>query len=446
MRWIVILKYFLLSRFTRTFLIMTIVFSVFISIAYLSILKILPLNLIIVNLRTTTAEFVTFFSIFSVFSSVVQKADYDFLLVAPLKKETISILYLIASALIGGLFFVSLSLIFLFLYTFPYSIISTLSFVIFGISVSSLSLIRKKVYVIIPTIILVWLPFLHVYYSPTALLFGKVIYGSLSSFLYSIPVLYLSFRKPDLHLSVPSKSLTTTIIKGDFRGGIDFIKSFYLRYYEFVWGYGSAFSGRRLFFYVTPLYKAFTISSLLALLYYSLVKIINPVEYNGIIAPNVLVLAFLSTTGIYSLSQERPWITFISLDIGTYLSRKVLIKTLQTGLLSLPFLVTDYFLGALSMGLALFFGVSLGYFLTSYISSKYNPIQFRGEVYNYRAGSGMLLVIFVDYLCIGITSVSGITIVSSLIYGFLSFLVILFLSRRKEWEKIGLGLIEKGFV
>lgn len=175
-------------------------------------------------------------------------------------------------------------------------------------------------------------------------------------------------------------------------------------------------------------------------------KIINPVEYNGIIAPNVLVLAFLSTTGIYSLSQERPWITFISLDIGTYLSRKVLIKTLQTGLLSLPFLVTDYFLGALSMGLALFFGVSLGYFLTSYISSKYNPIQFRGEVYNYRAGSGMLLVIFVDYLCIGITSVSGITIVSSLIYGFFSFLVILFLSRRKEWEKIGLGLIEKGFV
>ena len=436
-----ILKFFILSRFTKGFILLTLAFSLLMLLFYLVASKlVLALNLI-PQLRLNVLEFMTFFLIFNIFSSIVQKADFDFLLTSPIKRSTLVLVYMLGSLLVSGSYFIVLSTVTLYLYKPPLSYLAFISLSLFGLSVNALTIARNKLPIILFLIFLVWLPYLHVYYSPTSLFFNHFVEGVVSSLLLSSFLFYYSVSKAELQLS-ESKGRRRYRRLVNKKG----IVSYMLSTYEFVWGYGTAFSGRRLFFYVVPFYEAFSISLAFSLVYLLIEVLLRPPFYSGIVAPNVLIVAFLSTTGIYSLSQERPWLTFMSLEPKRYLALKITIKTIQTGLLSLPFSLADIALGKTSMGLSLLGGVLLGYLLTSVLMSKLNPIQFRAEVYNYRASSGMILVIIADYVVITLTVILGLSLISSTFY-LLSSLVLIAITylNRKMWEKIGFNLVEKGF-
>ncbi|WP_369609300.1 hypothetical protein [Sulfurisphaera javensis] len=394
------------------------------------------------GIKINFAEFVTFFVIFSGFSSTVQKADYDFLLTSPLRKEEISFLYMISSMLLGGGYFIILGIIFLFLYPFPLGFLTLFSFSLFGVAVSSLSLVKEKFYIIIFTAIWVWFPFFGIPYSPTSVLFGKPLVGIISILIYSIPVIYRALMDPQIQITSKREGEVKSKVK---YGGKNFLMKYFLTMYEFAWGYGSSLSGRRLFYYVLSFPKVILTSTFVALIYYIIFHFID-FNFYSIMAPSVVILAFLMSMGIYAVSQERPWIIFVTLDRGYYLSRKILFKSVQNALISLPFCIANVLLGMPSLGVSLFFGSLIGYALTSYLSSKLNPIQFRGEVYNYRAGSGMLLIIFSEYLIMGITALSALFIISSFMFAIISLIIFLLIIRKKNWEKIAYQLVEKGFV
>ena len=438
-----VIKYFILSRFTRPFVIGTIAFLILMIITYASLSKTIFEPRIISGLKVNFAEFVTFFVIFSGFSSTVQKADYDFLLPSPLTKSDVAFLYIIASILLGGGYFIILGLIFLFIFPLGIGIMSLLSFSIFGIAVSSLSLIKEKLYLVVFTALWVWFPFFKIPYSPTEMLFGDPILGALFSFVYSIPVLFRAVTDSQIQITSEKGGEAKQIIKTP--AGKNFLTKYFLLTYEFAWGYGSSLSGRKLFYYIFSFPKILIVSSIIAVVYFTVFQFVN-YNFYTIMAPSVVILAFLMSMGIYSVSQERPWLVFIFLDRGSYLSKRIRIKTLQNALISLPFAIADVLLGELPLGLALFFGALLGYSLTSYLASKFNPIQFRGEVYNYRAGSGMLLIIFSEYFIMGISVIFGLFLVTSVIFATLSVIVFLLITRKGVWEKISYELVEKGFV
>jgi len=439
-----VIKYFILSRFTRPFVIGTIAFLILMIITYASLSKSIFEPRIISGLKVNFAEFVTFFVIFSGFSSTVQKADYDFLLPSPLTKSDVAFLYIIASMLLGGGYFIILGLIFLFIFPLGIGIMSLLSFSIFGIAVSSLSLIKEKLYLVVFTALWVWFPFFKIPYSPTEMLFGDPILGVLFSFVYSIPVLFRAVTDPQIQVTSEKGGKAKQIIKTP--AGKNFLTKYFLLTYEFAWGYGSSLSGRKLFYYILSFPKILIISSIISVVYFTVFHFLLNYNFYTIMAPSVVILAFLMSMGIYSISQERPWLAFISLDRGSYLSKRIRIKTLQNALISLPFAVADALLGELSLGLTLFFGALLGYSVTAFLASKFNPIQFRGEVYNYRAGSGMLLIIFSEYFVMGISVIFGLFLVTSAIFTTLSAIVFLLLTRKGVWERISYELVEKGFV
>jgi hypothetical protein len=437
-----ILKFFILSRFTKSFVILTIVFSGLMVLFYLSIGKIIFVTYLSPQLKISALEFVTFFLVFNLFSSIVQKADFDFLLTSPVKTTTLALLYVVGSMFTGGAYFIVLSTYMISLYPPPYSYIAFTSFSIFGIAVSSLTLSKNKFYIIFALVFLSWLPYFHFYFTPTALIFGHLLSGILSSLILSALVLYYSVRYADLQLSGSKvRAKRSSLINGK-----QSVLRIILNNYEFVWGYGSTFSGRRIFFYVIPYYKAIGISALISLVYLCIEITLRPPFYTGIIAPNVLIVSFLSTTGLYALSQERPWLTFMSLDQGRIIAEKIIIKTLQTAFLSLPFVIVDSILGRWSVGISLFSGVMAGYLVTAILMSKLNPIQFRGEVYNYKAGSGMIVVIMVDYIIIAMTITAGLFLLTSVLFLLTSVSVLIVASIRKNmWEKISFNLVEKGF-
>ena len=438
-----VVKYFILSRFTKPFVIGTIAFLILMIITYVSLSRSVFEPRIISGLKVNFAEFVTFFVIFSGLSSTVQKADYDFLLPTPLTKSDIALLYIIASMLLGGGYFIILGLIFLFIFPIEIGIVSLISFSIFGIAVSSLSLIKEKLYLVVFTALWVWFPFFNIPFSPTEILFGNPIMGTLSSLVYSIPVLFRAVTDPQIQVSSEKGGKTKEIIKTP--AGKNFLTKYFLLTYEFAWGYGSSLSGRKLFYYILSFPKMLVTSSIISVIYFIVFHFVN-YNFYTIMAPSVVILAFLMSMGIYSVSQERPWSVFIFLDRGSYLSKRIRIKTLQNALISLPFAVADTLLGELPLGISLFFGTLLGYSLTSFLASKLNPIQFRGEVYNYRAGSGMLLIIFSEYFVMGISVVFGLFPITSVILATMSVIVFFLLTRKSIWEKISYELVEKGFV
>ncbi|BFI74944.1 hypothetical protein [Sulfurisphaera ohwakuensis] len=438
-----VIKYFLLSRFTKPFILGTLIFLFFIIITYSALANSIFEPRIFNGLKINFAEFVTFFVIFSGFSSTVQKADYDFLFTSPLKKGEISLLYMIASILLGGGYFIVLGIMFLFIYSMPLSLLTLLSFSIFGIAVSSLSLVKEKIYLIVFTAIWVWFPFFGIQFSPTSILFGKPYLGIISSLVYSILVIYRSLSDPQIQVSSQKGEIAKSIIK--YSNSKNFLIKHFILTYEFAWGYGNSLSGRKLFYYVLYFPKVIAISVLFAIVYYSIFKLVDFTFYD-IVAPSVVILAFLMSMGIYAISQERPWIVFVSLDRGSYLSKRILFKSLQNSLIALPFALSDIVLGYPSLGITLFFGSLMGYSLTSYLSSKLNPIQFRGEVYNYRAGSGMLLIIFSEYMVMGVSVISALSLTSSLVFTVISIIITILVVRKKNWETISYELIEKGFV
>jgi hypothetical protein len=96
--------------------------------------------------------------------------------------------------------------------------------------------------------------------------------------------------------------------------------------------------------------------------------------------------------------------------------------------------------------MSLFSGVMAGYLVTAILMSKLNPIQFRGEVYNYKAGSGMIVVIMVDYIIIALTITAGLFLLTSVLFLLTSVSVLIVaLIRKSMWEKISFNLVEKGF-
>jgi hypothetical protein len=136
----------------------------------------------------------------------------------------------------------------------------------------------------------------------------------------------------------------------------------------------------------------------------------------------------------------------MSLDQGRIIAEKIIIKTLQTAFLSLPFVIVDSILGRFTVGMSLFSGIMAGYLVTAILMSKLNPIQFRGEVYNYRAGSGMIVVIMVDYIIIALTITAGLFLLTSVLFLLTSVSVLIVaLIRKSMWEKISFNLVEKGF-
>ncbi|BCU69553.1 hypothetical protein [Stygiolobus caldivivus] len=441
-RFLEILRFFIFSRFTKGFVFLTIAFSAIMLLFYLSIGKLLFISDLLDQLRVSVLEFVTFFLIFNIFSSIVQKADFDFLITAPMKTSYLVLLYLFGSIFTGGGYFLVLSAIMFFIYEPPFSYLAFLSFSLFGLGISSLTLAKNKVLLILFLALISWLPYFHVYYTPTSLIFGKIVYGSVTSVLLSLFLFYYSITRADLQMSgSKGRNNQRNLIDGKHS-----VVRYIFSTYEFVWGYGSTFSGRRLFFYVIPYYKAIALSGLLSLLYFALEVVLRPPFYTGVIAPNVLIVSFLSTTGLYALSQERPWLTFLSMDPGSLLAKKITIKSVQTTLLSIPFALVDVTIGKAAMGISLIGGVLLGYLLTTLLMSKLNPIQFRGEVYNYRAGSGMVFVIMADYFVIAMTVLLGLFLIASIVYLLISTLFLLFIfSSKKMWEKIGFNLVEKGF-
>lgn len=439
-----VIKYFILSRFTRPFVFGTLAFLVMMVLIYSSLSKSIFEPKIISGLKVSFAEFVTLFVIFSGFSSTVQKADYDFLLPSPLRRSEISLLYLIASMLLGGGYFIMLGSIFLFIYPPLLGVLSLLSFSLFGIAVSSLSLLREKIYIIIFTAIWVWLPFFNIYFSPSAMLFGSPYLGALSSFVYSVPILYRALTDPELQITSVRGEKVKSIIRNT---GKNFLTKYFLITYEFAWGFGSSLSGRRLFYYVLSFPKMMVISTVGSVVYFFIYFLfLKPYTFYSIMAPSIVILAFFMSMGIYSISQERLWLVFISLDRGWYLSKKVRIKTWQNALLTLPFAVADSLLSEVALGISLFFGVIIGYSLTSVLSSKLNPIQFRGEAYNYRAGVGMLLVILTEYTAMGISVASALSLLSSLFFATVSFITFIIVTRKKVWENISYEIVDKGFV
>lgn len=436
-----VIKYFILSRFTKVFVLGTLIFLVLMVLIYLSLAGSIFAPRVFSGLKINFAEFVTFFVIFSGFSSTVQKADYDFLLPSPLRKEEISFLYMVASMMLGGGYFIILGLIFLFVYSFPLNILTLLSFSLFGMAVSSLSLVREKFYLIAFTAIWVWFPFFGIYFSPTSIIFSSPYEGITASVIYSILVLFRALSNPQIEIATTKGAEVKSKVK---YGTKNFLTKYFLSTYEFAWGYGSTFSGRKLFYYVLSFPKVVLTVSMISVVYFIIFRLIG-FDFYTIMAPTVVILAFLMSMGIYAISQERPWVIFISLDKGSYLSKRILYKSLQNAILSLPFSLADAFLGELPLGITLFFGSLLGYAFVSFLSSKLNPIQFKGEVYNYKAGSGMLLIIFSEYFIMGTTVLSALTLLSSLIYAITSVIVTLLIIRKNIWTEISFELIEKGF-
>jgi len=413
--------------------------------------------------------YATFFMVFSSFSGglAVLKSDRDYLFMLPIKKSQLIISLFIAQIVILGtaiIAFVGFYLPFLELNVWDI-IISFVLFILFITSLSTyvgdLQTTRKA---IIAVLLALWgiSPYFGFKFSPTGIFFGYPLYGILVLFPATIISMIFTVRKL-ASVSLEYQRSLSREGNAEFKDLLRFskysgIKALYYLNIMYItvsgrsggMGYGIKYFSNRIKLRTLLVY----LSVLSAVYYIAVWKIFLPYAQTASIIITIFSISFFYSFTQSSISNERPWLSFTSIDPGEYLSHLSLSKTIATFIITLPLIIANallYFVGgkaALSQVPTLAIAFPSILIISFYIVSRFNiipQIKEEGVMPGQMRGRQMFFAIPI-YVVIIVSLISSFNIVWGSIISMILFIIAIacFLNK-KIWREAAFSLVENGY-
>ncbi len=413
--------------------------------------------------------YATFFMAFSSFSGglAVLKSDRDYLFMLPIKKSQLIFSLFIAQIIVLGtaiIAFIGFYLPFLGLNAWE-SAISYILFILFITSLSTyvgdLTTIRKA---LVSIILAIWgiSPYFGFEYTPTAIFFGYPIYGIEVLFPITLLSMILTIRK----LSNVSLEYQRSISKegnAEFKNNLKFdrykgLKALYYLSINYITisgrsgglGYGIRYFSNRI-----KLTTLLIIMSIISIIYFIITwKIFFDYVQIATLLVTIFSISFFYSFTQSSIANERPWLSFTSIDPGKYLVHFSISKTISTFIITLPLILANiglYLVGgkdaiAQVPPLAIAFPSLL--IISFYIITKFNIIpqmKEEGVMPGQMRGRQMFFAIPI-YIIIFIAAISLFNVLSGVIASIILLIIaIIMIINRKIWRNAALSLVENGY-
>lgn len=414
--------------------------------------------------------YATFFMTFSAFSGglAVLKSDRDYLFMLPIKKSRLIFSLFIAQIIVLGtavVAFIGFYLPFLGLNAWEAGV-SYLLFILFITSISTyvgdLPTVRKA---LISVLLAIWgiSPYFGFRYSPTAIFFGHAISGIDVLFPITILSMILTIRKLS-NVSLEYQRSITREGNAEFKNTLKFdrykgLRALYYLSINYITisgrsggiGYGIRYFSNRI-----KLTTLLIIMTILSLIYF----IISWKIFFAYLQITTIVVTMISISFFYSFTQssianERPWLSFTSMDPGKYLSHFSLSKTISTFIITIPLILANvglYLIGgkyAITQIPTLVIAFPSFLIISFYIITRFNIIpqmKEEGVMPGQMRGRQMFFAIPI-YILIFISIISSINLLSGIIASMILLIIsVATLLNKKIWRNAALSLVENGYI